>query len=109
LTLRVRTVSLDKETRAWPAWPLLNDRIIGIPEGGHTALVARWQRDRTAGPDTARLAKECADEALTLLQHAVARGYKNAAQMKQDQDLAALRQRADFQKLLAELELERKK
>ena len=59
--------------------------------------------DRT-GPDTARLAKECADEALTLLKHAVARGYKNAAHMKQDQDLAALRQRADFQKLLPELE-----
>ena len=34
----------------------------------------------------------------------VAKGYKNAAHMKQDQNLAALRQRADFQKLLAELE-----
>jgi hypothetical protein len=41
---------------------------------------------------------------LTLLKHAVAKGYKNAAHMKQDQNLAALRQRADFQKLLAELE-----
>src|SRR5438132_216137 len=59
--------------------------------------------DRT-GPDTARLAKECADEALTLLQHAVAKGYQNAAHMKQNRDLAALRQRPDFQKLLAELE-----
>jgi len=57
-----------------------------------------------SGPDTARLAKECADEALTLLQHAVAKGYKNAGHMKQDQDLAALRQRPDFQKLLAEME-----
>jgi len=33
--------------------------------------------------------------------------YKNAAHMKQDQDLAALRQRADFQKLLGELEVKK--
>ena len=56
------------------------------------------------GPDTARLAKECADEALTLLKRAVAKGYKNAAHMKQDPDLAALRPHADFQKLIAELD-----
>jgi hypothetical protein len=34
-----------------------------------------------------------------MLKRAVAKGYKNAAHMKQDQDLAALRQHADFQKL----------
>lgn len=41
---------------------------------------------------------------MTLLKRAVATGYNNAAQMKQDQDLTALHERADFQKLLAELE-----
>ena len=35
---------------------------------------------------------------------AVAKGHKNAAHMKQDTDLAPLRQRDDFKKLLAELE-----
>jgi hypothetical protein len=39
-----------------------------------------------------------------LLKHFVAKGYKNDAHMKEDQDLAALRQRVDSQKLLAELE-----
>jgi serine/threonine protein kinase/tetratricopeptide (TPR) repeat protein len=58
----------------------------------------------TSGADATQLAKECANEAMTLLKHAVAQGYKNAAHMKQDPDLAALRPRADFQKLLAELE-----
>jgi hypothetical protein len=44
------------------------------------------------------------DEAMKLLRHAVAKGYKNAAQMKADRNLAPLREREDFQNLLAELE-----
>jgi hypothetical protein len=51
-------------------------------------------------PSSERLA----EEAMALLKEAVAKGYKNAAHMKQDKDLDALRDRADFQKLLAELE-----
>jgi hypothetical protein len=42
--------------------------------------------------------------AMELLRLAVAKGFKNAAHMKKDTDLDALRQREDFQKLLAELE-----
>jgi tetratricopeptide (TPR) repeat protein len=56
------------------------------------------------GADATRLAKQCAEEAITLLKQAVAKGYKNGAHMKQDPDLAPLRPRADFQKLLVELE-----
>jgi len=37
------------------------------------------------------------------LKQAVAREYKNPGQMKQDVDIAPLRSREDFQKLLAEL------
>jgi hypothetical protein len=44
------------------------------------------------------------DEAMALLKQAVAKGYQNAAHMKQDKDLDALRDREDFKKLLAELE-----
>jgi serine/threonine protein kinase/tetratricopeptide (TPR) repeat protein len=48
--------------------------------------------------------EELADEAMSLLNQAVARGFKNAAHMKQDRDLDAIRDRDDFMKLLADLE-----
>jgi hypothetical protein len=38
------------------------------------------------------------------LRQAFFKGYKDAAHMKQDRDLDALRGRDDFKKLLAELE-----
>jgi serine/threonine protein kinase len=44
------------------------------------------------------------DQAMKLLREAVSKGYKDAAHMKKDTDLSPLRQREDFQKLLAELE-----
>jgi tetratricopeptide (TPR) repeat protein/tRNA A-37 threonylcarbamoyl transferase component Bud32 len=50
------------------------------------------------------LAKDYADRALATLQQAVVKGFTDAAQMKKDADLDPLRQRDDFQKLLAELE-----
>jgi hypothetical protein len=48
--------------------------------------------------------EKLAEEAMALLKQAVAKGYKNAAHMKQDKDLDSLRDREDFKKLLAELE-----
>ena len=42
--------------------------------------------------------------AMRQLREAVSKGYKDVAHMKQDTDLDALRQREDFQKLIAELE-----
>jgi hypothetical protein len=47
--------------------------------------------------------EKLSQEAMVLLKQAVAKGYKDAGHMKQDKDLDALRERADFQKLLAEL------
>ena len=44
------------------------------------------------------------DAALKLLRDAVSKGYKDVAHMKKDTDLDPLRQRDDFQKLVAELE-----
>jgi serine/threonine protein kinase/tetratricopeptide (TPR) repeat protein len=46
-----------------------------------------------------------ADRAMAWLKQAVAAGYKNVAHMKQDWDLDALRDRADFTKLLTRLEV----
>jgi tetratricopeptide (TPR) repeat protein len=45
-----------------------------------------------------------ADETMAMLRDAVAKGWKDSAQMRKDTDLDALRQREDFQQLLAELE-----
>jgi tetratricopeptide (TPR) repeat protein len=44
------------------------------------------------------------DAAMKLLREAVSKGFKDLALMKQDTDLAPLRQREDFKKLVAELE-----
>jgi hypothetical protein len=41
---------------------------------------------------------------MKLLGEAVSKGFKDAAKLKSDAALAPLRQRADFQKLLTELE-----
>jgi serine/threonine protein kinase/tetratricopeptide (TPR) repeat protein len=45
-----------------------------------------------------------AARAVALLRQAVARGYKDAAEMKGDTDLDALKKRDDFKKLVADLE-----
>ena len=44
------------------------------------------------------------DAAMKLLRDAVSKGYKHVAHLKKDTDLDPLRQRDDFQKLVAELE-----
>ena len=41
---------------------------------------------------------------MALLHQAVAKGYKNAAHMKQGKDLDPLRDRDDFKKLFSDLE-----
>ena len=57
---------------------------------------------------TEALRKELTDQyavrAVELLRLAVTKGYKDVARMKQDPDLNPLRERADFKKLLAEME-----
>ena len=52
-------------------------------------------------PDAASQSAVEADRSMAWLKKAVAAGYKDAAHMKQDRDLDALRSRTDFQKLLA--------
>jgi serine/threonine-protein kinase len=48
-------------------------------------------------------AQEYGDRAMAMLRLAVTKGYSDGNHMKEDQDLASLRKRDDFQKLLAEL------
>jgi tetratricopeptide (TPR) repeat protein len=59
---------------------------------------------RTPAADATRLAGEEADRAMAWIEKAVAAGYKNAAHLARDRDLDALRERADFRELVAELE-----
>jgi hypothetical protein len=54
--------------------------------------------------DEPEMKEAYATGAVQLLRRTIAQGYKNAIQLKKDADLDALRPRADFKKLLAELE-----
>ena len=58
----------------------------------HALCAAAAKDDKTAA------------KAVDLLKQAVAKGYKDVAQLKKDSDLDGLRQRDDFKKLLEELE-----
>jgi serine/threonine protein kinase/tetratricopeptide (TPR) repeat protein len=59
--------------------------------------------------DNRKRQEEYAARAVAMLRLAVGRGYNDAAHMKEDKDLDALRDREDFKKLLAELEAGRGK
>jgi hypothetical protein len=62
----------------------------------------------TGSGATAAQAQTEADRAMSLLRKAVAAGFRDAAHMRRDTDLDALRKRGDFLKLLAELEAKQK-
>jgi serine/threonine protein kinase/tetratricopeptide (TPR) repeat protein len=68
------------------------------------AVTAAVLREVDQSPDGGPQAGAEADRAMAWLKQAVAAGYKNAAHLKQDKDLDALRDRADFTKLVATLE-----
>ena len=68
---------------------------------GLAQCVAIVENDDQAGKEQRRQqAQFYADQAMTMLRHAVAKGYKDAVHMKKDTDLDPLRKRDDFQKLL---------
>ena len=50
-----------------------------------------------------------ANRAMAWLRQAIAAGYKKVAMLKQDSDLDALRDRADFRKVIADLEAQAEK
>jgi tetratricopeptide (TPR) repeat protein len=58
---------------------------------------------KAGGADAERLASEDADKAMEWLTEAVGAGFTDRAHMEKDADLDALRERADFRKLLAAL------
>ena len=56
------------------------------------------------GADATPLANEEVERAMAWLKQAAAAGYKDATEIKEDKDLDPLRERADFKRLLVELE-----
>jgi serine/threonine-protein kinase len=71
----------------------------------HALCVAAARQDgKLPAADRDKLAEQYARRALDLLRQAIQKGYQDVAHMKKDKDLDPLRDRADFQKLLAELE-----
>jgi hypothetical protein len=62
------------------------------------------QDEQLAAEQRQKQAQFYADQAMQMLRHAIAKGYKDVEQLKKDKDLDPLRSRDDFQKLLAELE-----
>jgi hypothetical protein len=57
-----------------------------------------------ANPIPAEQQAKYAERAIALLRQAVAKGYNNVHNMKNDDDLKPLRERDDFQKLLREMQ-----
>jgi tetratricopeptide (TPR) repeat protein len=102
---------LGDQAGALRAAEKIRDRGWGLPADTYEAgcglskCVAIVQKnDRMTKADRARAMRFYADEAMKLLRDAVAKGYDDAAHMKQDKDLDALRERDDFKKLMTGLE-----
>jgi hypothetical protein len=74
----------------------------------NVACIFALAADRPEEPGRAFSKEECGKRAVSLLQQAVAQGWKDVEHMKRDDDLKSLRERQDFKKLLAELEGSRK-
>jgi tetratricopeptide (TPR) repeat protein len=73
------------------------------------AVTAAVLRATDPSPKGAQEAGAEADRAMRWLTQAVAAGFKEAAHMKRDPDLDALRDRSDFKKLLADVEAGKEK
>jgi serine/threonine protein kinase/tetratricopeptide (TPR) repeat protein len=87
----------------------------GTPDAGlcynaacvYAAAAARAARAAPAHTSSLR-AEQHSRRAVALLRDAVARGFQNVADLKENPDLEPLRARADFQQLVADLEAKQK-
>jgi eukaryotic-like serine/threonine-protein kinase len=68
------------------------------------SITASLLRAADKSPGANRPADDEADRAMVWLKQSITAGFKDAAHMKKDKDLDALRGRGDFKKLIAELE-----
>jgi hypothetical protein len=110
--LRLRAFAKQKDTsgcrRTAELWERLNrnDAASLYTAARYRAVAASVLRADARTHDAGKEAKADADKAMTWLAKAVEAGYQkpqHLAQMMRDRDLDALRDRADFHRLLAEL------
>ncbi len=108
LGLRMRHFAINKDAAGCRATAQMWEQLSRMDGNGlfaaarFRAVAAAAQANR-AGTDTAPLANEDADRAMGWLRLAVAAGFNDIAQLKQNKDLDALRERDDFKMLLVEL------
>jgi serine/threonine protein kinase/tetratricopeptide (TPR) repeat protein len=70
----------------------------------YRAVTASVFRASDKAQDSARQANAEADRAITWLKKSIAAGFKDVAHIKKDKDFDALRDRADFQELVGQLQ-----
>jgi hypothetical protein len=75
----------------------------------YRAVAAKVIRATDSSPAGAQAFEAEANRAMAWLRQAIAAGYKKVAMLKQDSDLDALRDRADFRKVIADLEAQAEK
>ena len=95
----VRTAETHRDL-GWDAPADAYDAACFLSQG--VPIVAK--HDKLDDKQRQEAAKFYGDAAMKLLRDAVSKGYKDVPHMKKDTDLDPLRQREDFQKLLADLE-----
>jgi hypothetical protein len=98
------TAALARQKKADKALAAADLLAANATEPGHLYAAACGYALCVSLTDTADAKEKRALRAIALLRQAVARGYKDAAHMKRDTDLDALRGRDDFKQLLAEME-----
>jgi tetratricopeptide (TPR) repeat protein len=98
-TLRQPAEALAATRERVKLWPDQPDELVAA--AGEVALCLPLLR---ADEKRREEAKACGDEAVALLKQAAAKGFKDADRLKKSEDLAPLRERADFQQVLADLE-----
>jgi hypothetical protein len=112
LELRLRACAKQKDApgcrRTAEMWEKLNrtDVVSLYKAASYRAVTAGLMRDCVRTPEAVKKANEEADIAMSWLAKAVAAGYSRPQQLAlttRDHDLDALRDRADFRGLLAEL------
>jgi hypothetical protein len=111
LDLRVRFLLNERKLReATESAAKMKERASDKPDQLYAACRAFALCAAAASKQEANapLANRSAEEAMALLKQAVAKGFRSAPHMKEDNDLDALRGREDFRKLLAALERAKK-
>jgi hypothetical protein len=102
--LQDHTAAVETLLERRKLWPHNPAELFAVARELASCILLVGQNKADLAPAEQAERKRYVGLAMETLRQAVVEGYKDAAHMKQDPDLDPLRQRDDFQKLLAELE-----